>query len=106
MRPLSIVILREYLKSLTLSGSSDERILRWARRMRLNSNHELGLQAAMRYGIRFQEAIPSDLWQDQPGPLGDFMRKEWQAWTGELSEKTADARELDQWIESLKDKNP
>ena len=32
------------------------------------------------------------------------MKKEWQDWTDELSEKTADARELDRWIESLEKK--
>jgi hypothetical protein len=34
------------------------------------------------------------------------MKTEWQDWTDELAEKTADARELDHWIESLKSKNP
>jgi hypothetical protein len=99
---LSLGILREYLRGLSLSGNSDEILLRWARRVRMNSNHELGLQAAIRYGIRYQDAIPSDVWQTRPGPLGDFMKKEWQEWTTELAEKTADVRELDRWIESLK----
>jgi hypothetical protein len=101
---LSIAILRAYLRDLTLAGQSDQMLLRWARRVRMNSNHELGLQAAVRYGIAFQEAIPSDLWQNRPGPLGDFMKMEWQDWTNELAEKTADLRELDKWIASLKDK--
>jgi hypothetical protein len=99
---LSLAILREYLRSLSLAGNSDAILLRWARRVRTNSNHELGLQAAIRYGISYQNAIPSDVWQNQSGPLGDFMKKEWQEWTNELAEKTADVRELDRWIESLK----
>jgi hypothetical protein len=102
---LSIAILREYLKELTVTGKSDQILLRWARRVRMNSNHELGLQATIRYGISFQETIPSDVWHDRSGPLGDFMTKEWQEWTDEIVEKTADSRELDQWIASLKNKD-
>jgi hypothetical protein len=103
---LSIAILREYLRDLTLAEKSDQILLRWARRVRMNSNHELGLQATIRYAICFQDTIPSDLWQNRLGPLGDFMKKEWQDWTNEIAEKTAASRELDQWIESLKNKNP
>jgi hypothetical protein len=32
------------------------------------------------------------------------MEKEWQAWTDELAEKSVELRELDRWIESLKNK--
>ncbi len=103
---LSIAVLREYLRELTLAGQSDQVLLRWARRMRLNSNHELGLRAAIRYGLCFQDAIPAETWRDRPGPLGDFMKTEWRDWTNEISEKTADSRELDQWITGLKNKNP
>jgi len=101
---LSIAILREYLKALTLAGTSDQILLRWARRVRMNSNHELGLQTAIRYGICFQDAIPSDLWRNRTGPLGNFMKQEWPDWTKELVEKTADLRDLDKWIGSLKDR--
>jgi hypothetical protein len=101
---LSLAILREYLTNLSLAGNSDEILLRWARRVRMNSNHELGLRAAIRYGLSYQSAIPSDVWQNRPGPLADFMKKEWPDWTNELAEKTADVRELDRWIESLKKK--
>jgi hypothetical protein len=101
---LSIAILHEYLKSLTLAGSSDQLLLRWARRVRVDANHELGLQATIRYGINFQEAIPSELWRNREGHLGDFMKGEWQIWAEETAQKVADLQDLDRWIESLKTK--
>ncbi len=103
---LSIAVLREYLRELTLAGQSDQILLRWANRMRMNSNHELGLQAAIRHGICFQDTIPAEIWRNRPGPLGEFMKMEWQEWTDELAGKTADSRELDRWIASLKIKKP
>jgi len=101
---LSLAIIKEYLSNLTLAGNSDPILLRWARRIRTNSNHELGLQAAISHSINFQEAIPSDLWLQHPGPLRDFIKDEWQDWTVEIAEKTSDMREIDDWIESLKNK--
>jgi hypothetical protein len=105
---LSIAVLHEYLNGLTLGGSSDQLLLRWARRLRVDSNHELGLQATIRYGIRFQEAIPVELWRNREGPLGDFVKQEWLFWAEETQQKISDLQDLDRWIESLKErpKNP
>ena len=97
-------ILREYLKGLTLAGSSDQLLLRWARRLRVGATHELGLQASIRYGIRFQEAIPSELWGSREGPLGEFMKGEWRIWLDETAQKISELQELDQWIASLKNR--
>ena len=103
---LSLASLRQYITTITLDGGSEQLLLRWAHRIRMNSNHELGLLAAIRYGISFQEAIPSDIWQTLPGPLADFVRKEWQDWKDETNEKTTDLRDLDTWLKSLNLGNP
>jgi hypothetical protein len=102
---LSIAIVREYFVALTAGGKSDETLLRWARRLRMDSNHEFGLQAAMKYSINFQDAVPAELWLTRPGTLGEFMKEEWQKWSAEIAEKTADLRDVDAWITALKD-NP
>jgi hypothetical protein len=103
---LSIAILRQYLTELTAKGGAEQLLLRWAHRIRADSNHELGVQAAIKYGINFQEAVPADLWQTRPGPLADFVEKEWQDWNKENAEKKADLRELDIWLMSLKTRTP
>jgi hypothetical protein len=98
---LSIAIFRQYLTDLTLKGGAEQVLLRWAHRIRTNSNHELGIQAAMKHGISFQDAIPADLWQTRPGPLADFVKKEWSDWKKETAETTSDLRELESWLKSL-----
>lgn len=98
---LSMGVLRQYLTDLTLNGGAEQVLLRWARRMRTNSNHELGIQAAMKHGIVFQDAIPSDLWQSRPGPLADFIKKEWLEWEKEVDEKVSQERELESWLKTL-----
>ncbi|MGO8931729.1 MAG: hypothetical protein ACLQU3_33150 [Limisphaerales bacterium] len=102
---LSIAILREYLTELTLQRSHDNLLLRWAQRIRTDANHELGLQATMKYSINFQDAIPADLWREHPGTLADFVNGEWQKWADEIAGKTSDLRDLDAWVKSLKDKS-
>jgi hypothetical protein len=101
---LSIASLRQHLIKLTLDGGLEPLLLRWAHRIRANSNHELGLLAAIRHGVNFQEAIPADLWQTRPGPLADFVKKEWQEWKDENDEKTSDLRDLETWLKSLNEK--
>jgi hypothetical protein len=98
---LSIAILRRYLAELTLKGGAEQVLLRWAYRIRTNSNHELGIQAAMKHGVDFQDAIPADGWQTRPGPLADFVKKEWCDWGKETAEKISDIRELESWLRSL-----
>jgi hypothetical protein len=100
---LSIASLRQHLLKLTLDGGSEPLLLRWAHRIRTNANHELGLLAAIKHGINFQEAIPADLWQTRPGPLADFVKTEWQEWKDENAEKTSDLRDLETWLKSLND---
>lgn len=92
---LAIVIFRQYLTELTLKGGAEQILLRWARRIRANANHELGIRAAMKYGIDLQEAIPAELWKKKPGPLADFVKKDWADWKHEVSEKITDVRELE-----------
>jgi hypothetical protein len=60
--------------------------------------------AAIKHGVQFQEAIPVDIWQTRPGPLADFVNKEWQEWKYENAEKTSDLRDLETWLKSLNDK--
>ena len=100
---LSIASLRQHLIKLTLDGGSETLLLRWAHRIRTNSNHELGLMATIKHGVQFQEAIPADLWQTHPGPLADFVKKEWLEWKDENTEKTSDLRDLEAWLKSLND---
>lgn len=69
--------------------------------MRTNSNHELGIQAAMKHGIVFQDAIPVDLWRCRPGPLADFIKREWLEWEREVGEKVSQERELESWLKTL-----
>lgn len=69
---LSIAILHQHLANLTLKGGAEQVLLRWAHRLRNNSNHELGIQATMKHGIDFRNAIPADLWGSRPGPLAEF----------------------------------
>lgn len=102
---LALAIMKEYLGHLTVAGNSEPILLRWARRIRSNSNHELGLQAAIKYRIDFQEAIPSALWLQHPGCLADFMNHEWPTWTEEIAEKKSDLCEVDNWIKSLNSKS-
>ena len=101
---LSIASLRQHLIKLTLDGGSEPLLLRWAHRIRTNANHELGLLAAMKYGIDFQEAIPADLWQTRPGPLADFVNREWHEWKDENTAEVSDLRELETWLKSLNDR--
>jgi hypothetical protein len=98
---LSIAIVREYFIDLTRSGKSDATLLRWARRLRMDSNHEFGLEATIKHGINFQDAVPAELWRSRAGELGAFMQEEWQKWTEEIAEKTSDLREIDAWIRTL-----
>ncbi len=98
---LSIAILRQYLTELTVKGGAEPLLLRWAHRIRTNSNHELGVQTAIKHGINFQDTIPADLWQSRPGPLADFVKKEWQSWENETAEKISDVRDLEIWLKSL-----
>jgi len=98
---LSIAILRQHLTDLTLKGGAEQLLLRWAHRIRTNSNHELGIQAAIKHGINFQDAIPANLWRDRPGPLADFVKREWSDWKDENDEKIADLRDLESWLKSL-----
>jgi hypothetical protein len=67
----------------------------------MDSNHQLGLEAAIKHGINFQNAIPSELWRERPGLLGNFMKEEWQAWKNELNEKTDDLIDIQKWVEDL-----
>lgn len=99
---LSIAILRYYLAELTAQGGAEQVLLRWARRVRTNSNHELGIQAAMKHAINFQDAVPADLWQTRSGSLGDFIRNEWSDWKHEIAEKISDLRDLENWLKSIK----
>jgi hypothetical protein len=101
---LSIAIMRQHLIKLTLDGGYEQLLLRWAHRIRTNSYHELGLLATIKYGINFQETIPADLWQTRPGPLADFVKKEWQDWKDESAGKISDLRDLETWLKSLNDK--
>jgi hypothetical protein len=101
---LSIASLRQHLIKLTLDGGSEPLLLRWAHRIRTNSNHELGLLATIKHGVQFQEAIPADIWQTRPGPLADFVNKEWQEWKEENARNTSDLRDLETWLKSLNDK--
>jgi hypothetical protein len=102
---LSLAILRQHLTKLTPDGGLEQLLLRWAHRIRTNSNHELGIQAAIKHGINFQDAIPADLWKTRPGLLADFVRKEWQDWNRENAEKISDLRELESWLKSLNSKS-
>lgn len=99
---LSIAILRQHLTNLTLKGGAEQLLLRWAHRIRSNSTHELGLRAAMKHGIDFRDTIPADLWRSRPGPLADFMKNEWSDWEKEIAGKVEDNREIENWIETLK----
>lgn len=99
---LSVAILREYLAELTVKGGAEQLLLRWANRIRADSNHELGIRAAIRHGINFQEAVPADLWSARPGPLADFVSTELPVWKKENAEKVADLRELETWLKFLK----
>jgi hypothetical protein len=101
---LSIASLRQHLIKLTLDGGSEPLLLRWAHRIRTNSNHDLGLLATIKHGVQFQEAIPADIWQTRPGPLADFVNKEWQEWKEENAKNTSDLRDLESWLKSLNDK--
>lgn len=98
---LSIAILREYLIKMTVEGGVEALLLRWARRIRANSNHELGIQAAIKYGINFQDAVPAELWQSRPGALAGFVKQEWDDWREEVSEKIFDLKELEIWLKGL-----
>jgi hypothetical protein len=98
---LSIAIFRQYLIDLTLQGGAEQVLLRWARRVRANSNHELGIQTAIKHGINFQDAIPADLWQARPGPLAEFVKNEWLEWKNEINGKISDDQELESWLKSL-----
>lgn len=98
---LSLAIFRQYLTELTLKGGAEQVLLRWAHRIRSNSNHELGIQAAMKHEIEFQDAIPAELWKARPGPLADFVKREWSDWKQETAEKISDIRELESWLKSL-----
>lgn len=98
---LSIAIFAQYLTDLTLKGGAEQVLLRWARRIRANSNHELGIQTAMKHGVNFQDAIPADLWQTRPGPLAEFVENEWLNWKKEIAEKISDNQELERWLKSL-----
>jgi hypothetical protein len=102
---LSIAIFREYLATLTLEGGHEKLLLRWAYRLRTDSSHELGLQAAIKYGINFQDAIPTDLWKKDTGALAEFVKNEWQNWKDEIAEKTSDLRDIDAWVKSLGEKS-
>jgi hypothetical protein len=72
--------------------------------MRKNAHHELGLQAAIKYGISYQDAIPVELWKTKSGPLADFSANEWQDWTDETAQKICDLRELESWLQALIEK--
>ncbi|HWD19990.1 MAG TPA: hypothetical protein VHB20_12000, partial [Verrucomicrobiae bacterium] len=100
---LSIAILRQYLTELTMKGGTEKVLLRWANRMRTNSGHDLGIKAAIKHGIDFQDAIPADLWRNRPGPLADFIQKEWPEWKKQAAEKISEIQELEVWLKSLKD---
>jgi len=100
---LSIAILRQHLIDLTLKGGSEQLLLRWTHRIRMNSNHDLGIQAAIKHGVEFQDAIPADLWQGRTGPLADFVKTEWSDWKRETEEKISDLRELEDWLKTLKE---
>jgi hypothetical protein len=102
---LSIAILRQHLTNLTLKGGAEQVLLRWAHRLRSNSNHELGIQAAMKHGIDFRDAVPAGLWRSRPGSLAEFVSNEWSEWEKEITGKVADLRELESWLKSLKE-NP
>lgn len=103
---IAVVVLREYLRQQTLAGASEQLLLRWASRLRMNANHELGLRAASEHGIDFQDAIPADLWVARPGLLGDFIATQSQPWKDEVDQKIAEQKEIRTWIESLKRTKP
>jgi hypothetical protein len=98
---LSIAVFRRHLTKLTEDGIAEELLLRWARRLRTDANHELGLQATLKYGINFQDAIPEEIWRTKPGPLADFINIDCRKWAEEIREKTTDIRELESWLKSL-----
>src|SRR5580658_6804568 len=72
-----------------------------AHRVQTNSNHELGMTATIKHGVQYQDAIPADIWQTRPGPLAEFVHKEWKEWKEENAEKTSDLRDLETWLKSL-----
>lgn len=103
---LSIANTHEYLAELTEHDAKPASLLRWARRLRSNANHQLGLAAARLHQVDFQQAIPKPLWERRGGDLGGFVREEWASWTEEVSRKLAEELEIEQWLQQLQHKNP
>lgn len=98
---LSLANTCEYLAELTRQDAKPASLLRWARRLRRNANHQLGLTAARLYHVDFQEAVPKALWAQQGGGLADFVREEWTSWSEEVSRKLAEELEIEQWLQKL-----
>ncbi len=103
---LSLANAREYLAELTRQGADPGALLRWARRLRRDANHQLGLNAARFPGINFQDAIPRELWEQAGGPLADFIRTEWEDWTREIATKLREEAELEKWLQDLQQRQP
>ncbi|MBI5385388.1 MAG: hypothetical protein HZA90_11970 [Verrucomicrobia bacterium] len=103
---LSIANAREFLAELTLEGRNPAALLRWAKRLRRAATHQLGLDAARRHSVNFQQAIPQALWEQTTGPLADFIQTEWAAWAEEVSRKLAEEREVERWLRNLQAKDP
>jgi hypothetical protein len=102
---LAIAILRQHFTKLTLDGGNEQVLLRWTHRLRTDANHELGIKVTIQHRIRFQEAIPAELWQSRGGPLRDFVERELEDWKKENSQKVADFLELENWLKSLNEKS-
>jgi len=106
---LSIANAREYLAELTVEGKNAAALIRWAKRLRRDATHQLGLNAARRHGLNFQQAIPKIVWEQTTGPLADFIKAQWAAWTDEVSRKLEEELEIERWLRDLQSrplKNP
>jgi hypothetical protein len=103
---LSIANAREYLAELTLEGRNPAALVRWAKRLRGDATHQLGLDAARQHGVNFQDAVPKLLWETTAGPLADFIKAEWAAWSDEVARKLEEEREVERWLQGLQSGKP
>jgi hypothetical protein len=101
---LSIANAREYLAEVTVQDRDPAALIRWARRLRRDAGHQLGLLAARRHNISFQQAIPKPLWEQRGGPLGVFVQEEWASWAAEVARKLQEEAEIEEWLHTLHQK--
>ncbi|MCX6901997.1 MAG: hypothetical protein NTW03_00665 [Verrucomicrobia bacterium] len=99
---LALANAREFLAEQTSNPVTHPVLVRWAQRLRSLANDQLGLEAAQIHGIDYQSAIPRARWQDTPGPLAEFITREWELWRQEVCDKTRELIELEAWLRQLR----